>query len=498
MILSRLFSRRRSGGSELWDFDTKLLQLSRTDWITLGSLYSGVQVFGSTGSGKSSGSMAAILRALVGVGAGGIFLCAKREDRQLYERYAREAGRQDDVMVFGPDDSPLRYNFIDAELARTDGGPPLVENLTSLLLTVAELRERGGARAQSDNSAYFRRAASQLCTNAIEVIVQAHGTVSVPALQRFLASMPTSLEQVASPAWRQNSECFQTCTAADAKPKSEGKRADFTIAVAFVLGEWPAMDPRTRTSILSTLTSALDKLSRGAPRDLLSSATVNVSPEMCWDGAIVIVDIPILQYHEIAQLIAVIMKYCWQRAAMRRNVARNPRPMVIVADESHLTTVSSDWAFQTVARGTNTAVVYATQSISNYLEVMGEHSEARVHSLLGNLQLQVFHQQTDTRTIAYAQELIGRSRQLLMSGSVSEDGDWLAPLFGAGNRRASASMSEHYEFELQAADFNGLAKGGPPDWSPEAIVYQGGRRFTSTGRSWMRVGFPQSGLLRQA
>jgi hypothetical protein len=172
-------------------------------------------------------------------------------------------------------------------------------------------------------------------------------------------------------------------------------------------------------------------------------------------------------------------------------VARNPRPTFIVADEAHLLAVDADQIFQTTARSSRTAVVYATQSVSNYLDVFGEHSEPRVHSLLGNLQTQIWHQQTDTRSIAYIQELIGRSPRLFINGSGSHDGDWLSPLMGLGSRTQSAGFSESMEHELQASDLNSLAKGGPPDWAIEAIVYSGGRRFRQNGRTWLPVRFRQ-------
>ena len=98
----------------------------------------------------------------------------------------------------------------------------------------------------------------------------------------------------------------------------------------------------------------------------------------------------------------------------------NPRPTFIVVDECHLLAVSADQVFQTTARSSRTAVVYATQSISNYLSAFGgPQAEAEVHSLLGNLQTQVFHQQTDTCTNSYAAELIGRTRQFMTSANSS-------------------------------------------------------------------------------
>lgn len=78
-----------------------------------------------------------------------------------------------------------------------------------------------------------------------------------------------------------------------------------------------------------------------------------------------------------------------------------------------------------------------------------------------------------------------------MNSSTSRDADWLAPLSGSGVTGTTAGFSEAYEFELQARDLNSLAKGGPPRWATEAIVYQGGRRFPS-GRTWMKAVFPQS------
>jgi hypothetical protein len=299
-----------------------------------------------------------------------------------------------------------------------------------------------------------------------------------------------SPEQVQSLEWQRGSFCFQCLQAADKAPKNESQRADFDLALTYFLNEWPALSSRTRSVVQSTLTSATDLLSRGAARDMLSSPTPNISPAMCYDGAIVIADFPVLVYRDVGQLIQVILKFCWQRAHSRRDVAANPRPTFIVADESHLLVVDADQTFQTTARSTRTAVVYATQSISTYLDAFGPQAEPKVHTLLGNLQTQIYHQQTDIRTIQYTQEVIGRSRQFVMNGNSSRDGDGLAALFGGGESGSSSGFSEIYEFELQAGDLNSLAKGGPPHFLTEAIVYQGGRRFPN-GRTWLPVQLPQ-------
>ena len=472
-----------------WELASPLLQWTDGAPWTIGDACQGTQIFGSTGSGKTTGSMSAICRAFLQAGFGGLFLTAKREDAATYTGYVRDAGRMNDLLVFSPDNQ-LRYNFVDAELRGGGGAVGLVENLTALLMTVTELGDGKNGGGGRDSERYFRLEGTRLARNGLLALVLGRERVTVPDLHRLITSAPASPEQVQSLEWQRGSFCFQCLQAADKAPKNESQRADFDLALTYFLNEWPSLSSRTRSVVQSTLTSATDLLSRGAARDMLSSPTPNISPAMCYDGAIVIADFPVLVYRDVGQLIQVILKFCWQRAHSRREVAANPRPTFIVADEAHLLVVDADQTFQTTARSTRTAVVYATQSISTYLDAFGPQAEPKVNTLLGNLQCQLFHQQTDVRTIQYVQELIGRSRQFVMSGNSSRDGDGLASLFGGGENGASSGFSEIYEFELQASDLNSLAKGGPPHFMTEAIVYQGGRRFPN-GRTWLPVQLPQ-------
>jgi hypothetical protein len=473
-----------------WDLDRTLLYWADGVPWTIGDACVGTQIFGTTGSGKSSGSLAAILKAMLSAGFGGLLLTAKGLDCPSYKKMARDAGRESDLLIFSPD-SPLRYNFIDAEVQSGVGKTGLVENLTALLMTAARLGNKDGGGGRGEDQ-YFRDEAARLCGHGLTVLSHCPERITIPDLHRLITSAPSSVEQVASADWQRSSFCYQRLQVADRAPKSESQRLDWELVLNFFLNEWAALSSRTRSVVLSTLTSTTDKLSRGAARDMLSSPSPNVSPAMCYDGAIVIADFPVLVYRDIGQLIQVILKFCWQRAHSRRDVAANPRPTFIVADESHLLATEGDPVFQTTARSSRTAVVFATQGITNYLEAFGPQSEAKVHTLLGNLQTQFCHQQTDIKTIQYMQELIGRSRQFVMNSSTSRESDWLAPLFGGGgNTGVSAGFSEQYEFELQASDLNSLAKGGAPDWITEAIVYQGGRRFPN-GRTWLRTAVKQS------
>lgn len=167
----------------------------------------------------------------------------------------------------------------------------------------------------------------------------------------------------------------------------------------------------------------------------------------------------------------------------------------MILDEAQaLVDLEHDAAFACTARSTRTICIYATQGISNYLAMApGSQGEARIHGLLGNLQCQILHQTTDTKTVEYAQALFGKRKRLLMQGGTQQQsGDWVSAAVGlASPGSINAGFSEHLDFDLQAGDFQRLAKGGPPRWLSEAIVYQGGKHFASTGRPYLLACFQQ-------
>jgi len=487
--MAHLFRKKRKPAKTPWDLDAPLLSWAAGAPWSIGDSFQGTQVFGATGSGKTSGPMAAICRSLLGAGYGGLFLTAKRGDRDLYRGYVREAGRLADLQVLAPD-SGMGYNFMAEELAQSPDPLTAVENLTAMLMSATELLDRRtSASGGGENETFFRRGSERLARNGLLVLALAGQGVSVPHLHRLVTSAPGSLDEVASEAWRRGSFCFQRLEAADRAKKTDAQRADFDTALTFFLQEWPTLSSRTRSAIEHTLTTATDLLSRGAARELLSSPVSNVSPSHAYGGGILIVDLPVLVHKEAGAMVQTLIKFAWQRSHARRDTARSPRPTFIVADESQLFAVEADEQFQSIARETRTAVVYATQSLSGMLAAFGgSHAEARVHSLLTNLQNKIVCQQTDSRTIEYLQAIVGKSPRLMMSGNQSRDGDWLAPLFG-GPSGSSAGFSEVMDHELEAREMNCLAKGGPHR-RVDAIVFQGGKRFPN-GRTWMRASFRQ-------
>src|SRR5688572_25787525 len=117
--------------------DTPLCLFSAEDAFTLRDACEGVQVFGGTGSGKSSGSGRTLAHAFLRAGFGGLVLTAKPDERALWEGYCRDTGREHDLCILGPG-APHRFNFLDYEFSRPGAGAGLTENIVQLFMLALE------------------------------------------------------------------------------------------------------------------------------------------------------------------------------------------------------------------------------------------------------------------------------------------------------------------------------------------------------------------------
>lgn len=493
-----MWTRRRSAAAGLprWHLASPLLRLSEADAWTIADACEGTLIFGATGSGKSSGSGRALAQAFLGSGFGGLVLTAKPDERAVWEAYCREAGRSGDLLVFGPD-RPLRFNFIDHELRRPGQGAGLTENIVNLLSTVLEVAERGtGGGGGREDEGYWRRAMRQLMRNLVDLLILARGRLSIPELYRLVVSAPTSLEDARSPEWRQGSFCWACLKEADERDKTPRQLRDYEIVADYLLLEYPALSDKTRSVIVSTFTSMIDVLNRGILRELFCGET-NVSPESVEEGKVLVIDLPVKEFAEIGVFAQVLWKYVFQRSIERRDLAGNPRPAFFWADEAQNFLTSYDMQFQTTARSSRVATVLLSQNLSNFYAALGggEKGKAEADSLTGNLNTKIFHANGDPTTNEWAATLIGRTRQFFINGGSSYE---TLDLLGFPSLRSlpsvNAGMSESFEFEVQPSAFTALRRGGHASGGEvDAIVFQGGRRFRSNNRGWIRRTFRQWG-----
>ena len=187
------------------------------NYWSLNDAFQGVQVFGGTGSGKSSGSGQALARAFLKANLGGLVLTAKTDEAAQWQAYAEDAGRANDLIVVDAK-TKWRFNFLSYEFKRPGAGAGQTESLVNLFCSVLEASERRHGQAGGSDS-YWQRTLKQLLRNSIDLAIIAANDVSLPSLYRIITTAPRSAEEAANEEWRKakDSVCYGLIEVAEQK-----------------------------------------------------------------------------------------------------------------------------------------------------------------------------------------------------------------------------------------------------------------------------------------
>ena len=474
---------------EPFPLDAPLLRFTNApaDFWTLRDACEGVQIFGALGSGKTSGSGQAIARAFLASGFGGLVLTAKPGERELWERYAEQTGRSDDIKIFKPG-GEHQFNFLDYEMQRPGEGAGDTENLVRLFRYVLDVAQQ---QTSSRQDPFWENALNQLLRNSIEVTAAATGKARLRDIRDIIKTAPLYSEQLENREWLKASFCMRSIKAGFERELASGKRRDLEAAADYWTAEFPNLAEKTRSIIVSMFTGLADTFLRGQMHDLFCAKS-NLFPEHSELGNIIILDLPVKQYGESGRLAQVLFKYLWQKAIERRNVRTSPRPVFLWADEAQNFCASYDMQFQATARSSKACTVYLTQNLPNYYATFGSGDKGRqeADALLGNLTTKIFHSNGDTVTNNWAADTIGKDwqrRTTTNTGQSQNQGQQ------PGQQNTSgASSSEAYDYIVPPIEFTRLRKGGEPNGLiVDGYIFQSGRRWTQTGRSHLRVSFKQ-------
>lgn len=517
------------------NLDTPLLQLSARDRFTLRDACQGVHVFGGIGSGKTSGSGQALASAYLRAGMGGLVLCAKPEEVDLWVRYAHENGRANSLLLFG--ERGGGFNFLTYELARQ--GPDGIGSVVECLMRILEAARLSKGEGRGGEP-FWEDATRQLLRNSIPILYAATGTVRIPDIIQFVNSAPRSMDQLRDPEWQSTSFMFQALKAARTGPLVSISEEDFDKTASYWRDEYAQLDPKTRGNIAITLSTALDRFNRGRLHRAFCTDTTLV-PELSFHGIIIVMDMSALTWNEDGIIGQQLFKYMWQRAVLARNAlgARHrDRPVFLWADESQYFVNSFDTDYQSTCRSARACTVYLTQSLPTYYAKMGgEQAKHRADMLLANFVTKVFHNNADYETNRWASDTVGRSLQRRYNESEGESSGYSHGMnageneswgrssssggssdsrgngssswnygsnSGAGENRGrnrgqnsgesrSSGYSEAMDAEIEPAVFaRDLVTGGPANRGRvTGLWFSAGRRFADSGRNYLHVSFQQ-------
>lgn len=399
------------------DMDTPLLQLTAKDAFTVRDSFNGVHVFGAIGSGKTSGAGRALAGAYLRAGYGGLVLCAKPEEVELWKSYCKQHGRESDMVVF---DKSRHFNFLSYIFAikGADGANAATDTLMKVL-KAADLA--AGQGQGKEGEAFWIKTTREMILNTITVLYSAIGTVRIESIVEFITSMPTappSSEEARSKLVKNYAlDRLTRC-----KNKPVHRLPDHTLKRVrhYWFKQFVAMPEKTRGSIVTSVTAELNRFSDGILRECFTTTT-DLVPEMVFNGSIIIMGFPSLSYQEEGTGGQGLFKLMFQRAIESRNeLAREfrERPTFLYSDEAQYFVSHYDDTFLSTCRGSKCAVVYLTQSLPTYYAQLGKDKSDAVDGFVGKFTTKIFHLNADPRTNAYASQLIGNG--LIIRESQSE------------------------------------------------------------------------------
>jgi len=401
----------------------------------------------------------------------------------MWQEIFETAGRGDDLLVFSPT-TPLRFNFLGYVLEMGGYTRDVTRCITVIAETLRASDTKGGESAD-----FWEREQERMIYNAVEIVRLATGSVSAPAIQKFISTAAMSPGQIATPEWRAGF-CNQCLADAFEKKKPGVESHDFQLATDYWLGEFPAMAEKTRSSIMTGVMGVLHVFNTGIIRELVSTST-NVSPDAMLAGKWVIVDMAPAEWGDMGALIASGWKYLVQRRVLRRKTQNEDPVVVIWADEYAQFVNSYDAHYLAQCRSHRGCMVVLTQSLhSYYMSMKGDTGRHQADALLTNFATKIFHALGDVQTAEWASGLIGKGREVFVGTSLAPMEDLYSEITGCS--KVSTNASEHYEAMLKPnLLMNGLRTGGKAnDLICDAVVIRSGEPF-SDGKNWLWREFSQ-------
>ena len=506
---------------EAW-LNKPLYRFCSSNVLTVGEACEGIQVFGGTGSGKSSASGRALAVAMLRAGFGGLVLTAKSDDLGTWLGYFRDAAsdpgfdpqfsgdrrRYDPIergrlVVVGPG-TGYHFNPLDYEYRLAAGEAAATASSRQVNLIVTALGSGSGVASQADGT-YWEDALKELLSHAIDLIRFGSGEVSdgqfcpadsSPSLQQIqdvIRTAPQSLPEARTSAWqRSDSACVVYLNQAYENLQELRKTgatcsaetiADIQDTCFFWLHGFPTLTDRTRSVVVSSFTAKASSLLRAPLRSLLcregpSASHPLATPESTYEGRVVLINLPVKSFGTQGEFAQRLIKTVWQHATESnvRDVTVPCLPAFLFADEAqHFVSAEEDVLYQATARSKLAPTVYLTQNIANYYTRLRGASSGVTDALLGSLQTKIFHTNGEVQTNEWAERLLGHEESEEPQRTRS------TPLTGEGGSTSETKVYRRIPF-ANAYEFSELRKGGYPLGRSEAIVFMPGKKWHSCQR----------------
>lgn len=502
---------------ESWE-QTVLVEFSKDprDHWTVDDAMKGTSIIGSTGSGKTTGSGRKIATKFLLQGWGGLVLCAKNDEVELWEEYCKTTGRENDLIVFSKNSTilndkgepePMVFNPIQYELTRPGEGAGDTFNLTNIFMNLHKIGNRATSDSESrKDDRFWDNALKRIISRTIELITLAGEDLTFRNIVEVIYSSPRANSPV--PTGKFSNFCqmvkfedehrevlekdfFLKCLAKifnktmEAGMTDEGQYTYNTLDRYFT-SSLPNTSEHTHNAIIESFMGVAEPFLSGILKMHFSGKT-NIFPEDIYrKNKVIILNFPVKEYLDAGVMAQGVFKLLFQQAMERRDTKKYPTPVFFWADEAQYFVNPYDQIFLTTARSSRTATVFLSQSISNYYAVMGsgEDGKAKVNSMMGNLTTKIFHANSDTATNEYASQLIGQAKEIMRSTNDTVNAKEFT-------YQTSEGRSSQYTPQIRPMEFTIMRTGGHRnDYKIDAVIFVTGRLW-SKGTNYLRPFFKQ-------
>jgi type IV secretory pathway TraG/TraD family ATPase VirD4 len=432
-----------------------------------------------------------------------LVLTVKPDEKNTWVEYCTQTNRLDDLIILERS-GEYHFDFLDYEYNRSGDGSGITDNIVNVLKTVIHAGKSD--QGQMANEGFWEDALDMLLFNVVDLCVLAHGKLKIDDLYIAVQNLPKSKSDVVQPTSDADDPFAQLLYQAKlnvARQAEQRKRifqknnpdksfdvksdkglASFKKVMHYFMSDFPGLSDKTRSVVEHSFFGLLFRLIREPIKSLICSPTPNFSPDDCFNGKIILLNLPIKQFDKVGRDAQILFKYVWQRAMERRTTDNNKMPVFLWADEAQNFLHEHDIDYQATARSSKVCTVYLTQNLPNYFAHLGGRSgEFQVKSFLGTMGTKIFHANADMETNKYASDLIGQ-QEVWKENKGSQF---------VGGFTMSEGTSQDRDFVIHPEDFTAMRTGGPINkYLVDARIHRQGMPWFSTTRNDRKISFKQS------
>lgn len=454
------------------------------DFFRLVDLVRSILVIGATGSGKTSGSLFYIGKALARCkkGVSLLIFSSKPEEGSWWHGIYAKAGRIKDLLIFSPD-SGLRCNGLDF-IQRMGGSP---QDVTNGLMAIKETLQNN-EKAGGDHASFWKPQERQMIEHMVTITQLATGRIDPGLMQEFLNGAARTPDELKKDEWKQGIH-YRCLKEAGNRARNSIEQHDCRQARSYFIERYPAMADKMRSGIETGVFQTLHFFNYGIVNALICKDT-NVSPLDLEHGKSILIDMPISSYGMGGALVNALWKYITQLYVLKRKVTENGSVIVLWSDEHQKTVNSYDASFLAECRSHRGCMVCATQSIHSFYTKMREGNDHEADSYLTNFHTQIAHALGDVKSAEYFSGLIGKRPKKRRGGSMAPGENVSDALFGRS--RFTSSYNEQMENIVEPNVFmQNLRTGGAENgFIVDGIVVRSAEPF-SNNEAYLPVSFSQ-------